>query len=103
MAWYVYVAHFFAGIFLANCVPHFVQGISGRKFQSPFASPPGVGESSATVNVVWGFVNFVVAFLLLAGFGPFKFEISLDALAVGLVMIVISIILAGHFSHLHDK
>ena len=46
MPWYDYLAHFFAGAFLANGVPHFVQGICGNKFQSPFASPPGVGESS---------------------------------------------------------
>lgn len=34
MAWYVYLAHFGAGVFLANGVPHFVNGISGRRFQS---------------------------------------------------------------------
>ena len=54
MPWYDYVAHFFAGAFLANGVPHFVQGICGNKFQTPFASPRGVGKSSAIVNVIWG-------------------------------------------------
>ncbi|GAG09391.1 unnamed protein product, partial [marine sediment metagenome] len=49
MAWYAYLAYFFAGVFLANGVPHFVHGISGKKFQSPFASPPAVGESSPLV------------------------------------------------------
>lgn len=71
MPWYYYVAHFFAGVFLANGVPHFVHGISGNKFQSPFASPPGVGESSAIVNVVWGWFNFVIAgALVFAAFPP---------------------------------
>jgi hypothetical protein len=60
MPWYYYLAYFFAGAFLANGVPHFVQGICGNKFQSPFASPPGVGESSAIVNVLWGWFNFAV-------------------------------------------
>jgi len=53
LPWYDYLAHFFAGSFLANGVPHFVQGICGNKFQTPFASPRGVGESSALVNVIW--------------------------------------------------
>jgi len=71
MPWYYYVAYFFAGAFLANGVPHFVQGICGNTFQTPFASPPGVGESSAVVNVVWGWINFVIACsLILAAFSP---------------------------------
>jgi hypothetical protein len=47
MLWYDYLAHFVAGAFLANGVPHFVQGICGNKFQTPFARPRGIGESSA--------------------------------------------------------
>jgi hypothetical protein len=43
MIWYVALARFGAGLFLANGVPHFVQGIAGKRFQSSFASPPGVG------------------------------------------------------------
>jgi hypothetical protein len=41
MAWYFYVAWLFAGAFLANAIPHTVQGICGNRFQAPFASPPG--------------------------------------------------------------
>jgi hypothetical protein len=52
MEWYVYLARFFAGAFLANAVPHFVSGMQGRPFPSPFASPPGKGDSSPTVNVI---------------------------------------------------
>ena len=59
MPWYWYLLEFLSGAFLANGVPHFVQGISGHWFQSPFAKPPGVGESSPVVNVVWGFANLV--------------------------------------------
>ena len=47
MPWYDYLAHFLAGAFLANGVPHFVQGICGNKFQSPFASPLASGLSAA--------------------------------------------------------
>lgn len=65
MPWYQYLAYFFGGAFLANSLPHLGNGISGRSFQSPFASPPGVGLSSSKVNVLWGFLNLVVAYLLI--------------------------------------
>jgi hypothetical protein len=32
--------------FLTNAVPHFVSGVMGYPFQSPFANPPGEGLSS---------------------------------------------------------
>ncbi len=65
MKWYHYIACFFAGAFLANMVPHFIHGISGDSFPSPFADPPGKGVSSPTVNVVWGLGNLVVGYILL--------------------------------------
>ena len=55
-----YIAAFFAGVFLANAIPHFVQGISGNKFPTPFAKPPGQGLSSAPLNVVWGLLNAII-------------------------------------------
>jgi hypothetical protein len=64
MEWYLYIASFLAGIFLANAVPHFVQGISGNKFPSPFAKPPGRGLSSPTVNVIWALFNMLIGYLL---------------------------------------
>jgi hypothetical protein len=70
MPWYFYLLEFLGGAFLANGVPHFVQGISGNPFQSPFAKPPGVGESSPLSNVIWGFANLVAAALLLHFFWP---------------------------------
>jgi uncharacterized membrane protein len=63
--WYHYIACFFAGMFLANVVPHFVHGISGDRFPTPFAHPPGKGLSSPTVNVLWALVNLVVGYILL--------------------------------------
>ncbi len=68
MPWYDYIAAFFAGAFLANVVPHFVNGVSGDSFPTPFAKPPGKGLSSPTVNVVWALLNLVIGYvLLLAG------------------------------------
>src|SRR5579864_2412537 len=71
MRWYHYVAYFFGGAFLANFIPHFVAGVSGSPFQSPFASPTGEGLSSSTVNAAWGFANLVLAYLLLVRVGRF--------------------------------
>ncbi len=103
MTWYVYVAHFVAGLFLANAVPHFVNGISGAPFQSPFASPPGVGESSPLVNVLWGFVNFVAGYALLFGVGNFTNALSLDALVVAVGILATGVGLARHFGHVRGS
>ncbi len=64
MKWNDYLAGFFAGVFLANAVPHFVQGVSGDRFPTPFAHPPGKGLSSPTVNVAWALCNLVVGYIL---------------------------------------
>jgi hypothetical protein len=72
MRWYHYVAYFIGGAFLANSLPHLGNGISGHAFQSPFASPPGVGLSSPTVNVLWGLFNLAVGYLLVCRVGNFN-------------------------------
>ncbi len=64
MKWYHYIACFFAGVFLANAVPHFVMGVTSVPFPTPFANPPGKGLSSPAVNVLWGMFNLVVGYLL---------------------------------------
>jgi hypothetical protein len=64
MNWFNYVAAFFAGIFLTNFVPHFVHGISGDRFPTPFANPPGKGLSSPTLNVVWSLFSLLLGYLL---------------------------------------
>jgi hypothetical protein len=64
MKWYHYIACFFAGMFIANIVPHFIHGISGEAFPTPFANPPGKGLSSPTVNVLWGLFNLIIGYLL---------------------------------------
>jgi hypothetical protein len=64
MTWHAYLAAFFSGAILANVVPHFVHGISGDPFPTPFAHPPGKGLSSPTVNVVWALFNLLVGGVL---------------------------------------
>ena len=68
MPWTYYLIHFAGGLVFANGLPHFLHGMSGEKFQSPFANPPGKGLSSPLVNVVWGFANFVVGYALAFNF-----------------------------------
>jgi hypothetical protein len=64
MVLYNYITCFFSGMFLANAVPHFVYGICGDRFPTPFAKPPGKGLSSPTVNVLWALLNMVVGYFL---------------------------------------
>ena len=97
MPWFAYLAYFFAGLFLANGIPHFVSGISGKRFPSPFASPPGVGLSSAMVNVAWGFVNFVIGLVLLLGVGDFVPGLNWALFTVALGFVVCALFLARYF------
>ena len=101
MRWYHYVAYFFAGIFLANALPHLGNGISGHSFQSPFASPPGVGLSSARVNVLWGVFNLVVGYLLVCRVGSFDLRKIQHALVIGAGILIQSLMLAHAFAPLH--
>ena len=91
------IAYFFGGAFLVNAVPHFVSGVAGRRFPSPFASPPGKGLSSPTVNVLWGAFNFVVAYLLILRVGPFDIHNNLDVLLVGAGALLMGINLSRWF------
>jgi hypothetical protein len=97
MPWYIYLAQFVSGLLLANGVPHFVQGISGHRFPSPFASPPGVGESSPVVNVLWGFGSLAMGFAILWLFAPKGSDVVLEWSAVGLGVLVAAVLLAKHF------
>jgi hypothetical protein len=101
MAWLDLVAWFFGGIFLTNALPHFVSGVRGEPFQSPFASPPGQGLSSSTVNVVWGFFNLVVAYALICHVGNFDLRNTIDAVSLGLGMLAIGLFSARHFGQFH--
>ena len=101
MRWHHYVAYFFAGVFLANAIPHFGNGISGNAFQSPFASPPGVGLSSSTVNVLWGFVNLAVGYLLVCRVGTFSLRRTRHVLVFGAGFLLMSLMLARTFGRFH--
>ena len=101
MHWYDYLAYFFGGAFLANTLPHFINGISGRPFQSPFAKPPGKGLSSSTVNVLWGFFNLFIAWLLIFRVGSFSVRDIPQMVALGTGMLLMSVMLGRSFGRFH--
>jgi hypothetical protein len=101
MLWYHYVAYFFGGVFLANALPHLGNGVAGRPFQSPFAKPPGEGLSSSTVNVVWGFFNLVVGYVLVCRVGTFDLHDSLQVAVAGAGAFVMSMFGARAFGRFH--
>ena len=93
MSWQFYLLEVLSGMLVANGVPHFVHGVSGEPFQSPFAKPPGVGESSPVVNVLWGFGNLLAGALLLRYVWP---RSGGGWVAAGAGALAISIQLAVH-------
>jgi hypothetical protein len=98
--WYDYIACFFAGMFLANAVPHFVHGISGDSFPTPFAHPPGKGLSSPTVNVFWALFNLVVGYILFRVGNVCHGYDSLVVFFIGIV--TISTMLSVQFTKKHS-
>ncbi len=101
MNWLHLVSYFFGGVFLANAVPHFVSGVMGQSFQSPFAKPPGQGLSSSTVNVLWGFFNGLIGYLLVLRVGHFDLRSTSHVLVLALGVLLISLGSARHFGRFH--
>jgi hypothetical protein len=101
MPWYFYLFEFLSGLLLANGVPHFIQGISGHRFQSPFGYPPGVGESSPLSNTLWGFANLTAGFILLSFFTPQSSGIGWILVALGVFLA--SIWLSTYFGRVRSR
>ena len=101
MHWYIFVSYFFGGAFFANSLPHFINGISGSPFQSPFSKPPGQGLSSSTVNVLWGFFNLAVAYLLVLRVGSFSLHSWVHVVVFGAGILIMSLMLARSFGRFH--
>jgi hypothetical protein len=95
------VSYFFGGMFLCNAIPHFFSGVMGRPFQTPFAKPPGEGLSTSTINVLWGFVNFIAAYLLLCRVGDFEIRSTAHVATLGLGILLMGLFGARHFGRFH--
>ncbi|MET0589924.1 MAG: hypothetical protein ABWZ77_01995 [Naasia sp.] len=55
---------FLGGALLINAIPHGYHGLTGKPFPSPFATPPGVGNSEPPANLAWSAVNVAASHLL---------------------------------------
>ena len=74
-----------------------------NKFQTPFARPRGVGESSALVNVIWGWFNFIIGGVLLRlSFPPLPPPPTIT-LATLLGVLVMAILLSLHFGRVRNS
>lgn len=96
-----YASYFFGGAFLTNAIPHFVSGVMGRPFQTPFAKPPGRGLSSPVVNVLWGFFNLAIGYVLLCRVGAFDLRSTAQVVACGMGVLLMSVISALAFGRFH--
>lgn len=101
MPWLPLLAYAVGGAFLANAVPHVVSAMLGRAFQTPFAIPSGEGLSSSTVNVLWGFANLVLSYLLVTQVGDFHLRNPAHAASLGLGVLAIGLFAARHFGRFH--
>ncbi|PBQ33915.1 hypothetical protein CNR22_19700 [Sphingobacteriaceae bacterium] len=97
--WYHYLLIFLAGVFLTNILPHFINGITGKSFPTPFANPPGKGLSSPTLNVLWASINFLVGFSILF-FVKIRERNKLIWIALFFGIIFMSFYLASYFGSL---
>lgn len=86
MHWH-HVTAFFGGVFLANAVPHFIAGMSGLRFPTPFARPPFRGLSSPVVNVLYALLNLGLAYGLVLVGGA---DVAIAAAGFGLASIAIA-------------
>jgi hypothetical protein len=101
MNWLHLLSYFCGGAFAANAVPHFVAGMLGRPFQTPFAKPPGQGLSSSTVNLVWGFVNGVISYLLVVRVGNFDLRSTSHVLVFAMGVLLLGLGCSRHFGNFH--
>jgi hypothetical protein len=55
---------FFAGAFLANSIPHYVNGISGKEFVRPFLYRFFKWIPNPLFNVIWGMLWMILSMFL---------------------------------------
>lgn len=99
--WWYYLVAVPAMAFLVNGVPHYVHGVSGKKFPTPFSGGAGTLDG-AVRNVFWGAGNFIVGGLLMwliwPGIADASMIIELVVLAV-----VFSVLLGWLMAHPERK
>jgi hypothetical protein len=94
MPWHNVAVYFLGGMFLANFFPHFIAGMSGVRFYTPFATPPFRGLSSPIVNILYALFNLAMAYVLLVAIGGLELQrvphVAVSAAGFGLASIFIA-------------
>jgi len=74
-----------SGLIVTAGVPHFIKGITGEKFQTPFGNP-----SSAVINVIFGWLCFVIAAVVLHFGNPRLHEYrALGSFGIGVLVVAL--------------
>ncbi|CAN5288609.1 hypothetical protein BH10PSE15_BH10PSE15_03840 [soil metagenome] len=81
----IYLLMFVAGALLCNGIPHFVSGVRGERFFTPWS---GRGMSSPLQNLLWGSANWVIGLGLVT-------RTATQNVPHGLIAIVAGFVLAG--------
>ncbi len=97
-----YIALFFAGAFLCNCIPHLSAGLQGMPFPTPFAKPRGIGNSSPQLNFLWGSLN-VCAGLLIVSRHPFVIGPNFECLAAAAGALLLGVHLSRYFGRVRSE
>jgi hypothetical protein len=91
MSWYFYVLEFVSGLLLTNGVPHFVEVVSGHRFQPPLSArhrrvlapeqrPLGICKSGGGFILLWFYVpQGSAAGRILVALGVLLAAVSLSA------------------------
>jgi hypothetical protein len=96
------IANFAAGALLCNCIPHLAAGMRGELFPSPFARPPGVGNSHPVLNVVWGLINAVSGIILL-DYAPIEVGLNPSFIVAVLGALIGGSFVANYFYRVRSK
>jgi hypothetical protein len=94
--------NFVAGALLCNSIPHLAAGLRGEMFPSPFASPPGVGNSRPVVNVIWGLCN-VVGGIALLEYAPVAVGLNISFCSAVMGALLTGVGLGWHFGRVRGK
>jgi hypothetical protein len=95
---------FFAGIFLANGIPHFINGISGREFVRPFFYRFLDFIPNPLFNALWGFLSLAISFVLFIlyrGLHPdtgFSVSLNPDFIVFSVGFFIVSFVLSVFFA-----
>ncbi len=94
---------FFSGAFLANSIPHYVNGISGREFVRPFLYRFVPWMPNSLFNVIWGIIWMVLSIILFKVYQKlnpdikFNIGLNLDFMIFTVGFIAVSVFLSIFF------